>query len=64
MASAVLLKNHRTVSSSGTTKGGLPAVKGVAKSVAIIGQDAKMPKLNCNGLNECNEGTMSVGFVT
>ena len=64
MASAVLLKNNRTVSSSGTTIGGLPAVKGVAKAVAIIGQDAKLPKLDCNDLNECNEGTMSVGYVT
>jgi len=43
MASSVLLKNKRRVSSSGTTIAGLPAVKGVAKSVAIIGQDAKLP---------------------
>jgi len=64
MASSVLLKNKRRVSSSGTTIAGLPAVKGVAKSVAIIGQDAKLPKLDCNALNECNEGTMSVGYVT
>ncbi|KIM49543.1 glycoside hydrolase family 3 protein [Hebeloma cylindrosporum] len=62
MASSVLLKNNRTVNSSGTTLRGLPAVKGVAKSVAIVGQDAKMPKLDCNELNECNDGTMSVGW--
>jgi len=63
-ASSVLLKNNRTVSSTGTTQRGLPAVRGVAKSVAIIGQDAKMPNLNCNELNECNDGTMSVGYVS
>jgi len=64
MASSVLLKNNRSVSLTGTTVRGLPAVKGVAKSVAIIGQDAKMPKLDCNDLNECNEGTMSIGYVS
>ncbi|PPQ63349.1 hypothetical protein CVT24_006722 [Panaeolus cyanescens] len=62
MASSVLLKNNRVVNSAGTTIRGLPIVKGVAKSVAIIGQDARMPKLDCGEMNECNEGTMSVGW--
>ncbi|KAF9484950.1 glycoside hydrolase family 3 protein [Pholiota conissans] len=61
-ASAVLLKNNRTVNSAGTTTRGLPAVQGVAKTIAIIGKDALLPNLNCNDLNECNDGTMSVGW--
>jgi len=61
-ASSVLLKNTRVVdSTTGTTLRGLPAVRGVAKSVAIIGQDAKMPNVKCNDLNECNDGTMVIG---
>ena len=62
-ASSVLLKNARVGDSSGTTIRGLPAVRGVAKKIAIIGQDAKMPKVKCNELNECNDGTMVVGLV-
>jgi beta-glucosidase len=63
-ASSVLLKNTRVLdSTTGTTLRGLPAVRGVAKSVAIIGQDAKMPKVNCNELNECNKGTMVIGLI-
>jgi len=60
-ASSVLLKNTRGVDSTGKTVRGLPAVRGVAKTVAIIGQDAKMPKLDCDEMNLCNEGTMAVG---
>lgn len=63
-ASSVLLKNNRVLdSATGTTLRGLPAVRGVAKSVAIIGQDAKMPNVKCNDLNECNDGTMVIGSI-
>jgi beta-glucosidase len=62
-ASAVLLKNNRTVNAAGTTVRGLPAVLGVAKTVAIIGKDALLPNLACNDLNECNDGTMSIGCI-
>ncbi|KAF8908321.1 glycoside hydrolase family 3 protein [Mucidula mucida] len=55
-ASAVLLKNDRTTTS------GLPVAKGSIKTIAVIGQDAKMPNLNCDDLGECNDGTMSVGW--
>ncbi|KAF8607864.1 glycoside hydrolase family 3 protein [Ceratobasidium sp. AG-I] len=54
-ASAVLLKNSRTASSSA----GLPLA--LPKSIAIVGQDAKKGSTNCN-LNECNDGTMSIGW--
>lgn len=63
-ASVVLLKNNRTTttgSPSGVTTRGLPVAKEKIKTIAIVGQDAKMPDLNCNDLNECNDGTMSVG---
>ena len=62
-ASAVLLKNNRTVNAAGVTTRGLPAVKGTAKTIAIIGMDALEPNLNCGELNECNDGTMSIGCV-
>ena len=52
-ASSVLLKN----TPSGTH--GLPL--GSPKTIAVIGQDAKMPNPDCN-LNECNDGTMVIGF--
>jgi len=61
MASSVLLKNNRTVNSQGTTVRGLPVASGVAKTIAIIGQDAKMLNTNCNDLNECNDGTLTIG---
>ncbi|KAK7436898.1 hypothetical protein VKT23_018918 [Stygiomarasmius scandens] len=69
-ASAVLLKKNRTTSDgtpSGTTTRGLPVAQERIKSIAVIGQDAKLPNLNCNpplapGLNECNDGTMSIGW--
>ncbi|CAE6428627.1 unnamed protein product [Rhizoctonia solani] len=54
-ASAVLLKNSRT----GTSGRGLPLA--LPKSIAIIGQDAKKGPTDCR-LNECNDGTMSVGW--
>lgn len=60
-ASSVLLKNTPTVLSDGTRVRGLPLVKGVAKNVAIIGKDALIPNLNCDDLNECNDGTMVIG---
>ncbi|CCO32887.1 hypothetical protein BN14_06951 [Rhizoctonia solani AG-1 IB] len=53
-ASAVLLKNSRT----GTSGRGLPLA--LPNSIAIIGQDAKKGSTNCR-LNECNDGTMSIG---
>ncbi|KIY66723.1 glycoside hydrolase family 3 protein [Cylindrobasidium torrendii FP15055 ss-10] len=56
-ASAVLLKNDR----SNATRG-LPIDIKKFKTIAVVGQDAKLPKLNCNDLGECNEGTMSVGW--
>lgn len=64
-ASAVLLKNNRTTTTgsvSGVTVRGLPVAQERIKTIAIVGQDAKMPNLNCNGLGECNDGTMSVGW--
>jgi len=54
-ASAVLLKNSKSGSR------GLPL--GQPKTVAVIGQDAKMPTPNCD-LNKCNDGTMVVGCVS
>ncbi|KAG9091802.1 hypothetical protein FRC06_000379 [Ceratobasidium sp. 370] len=54
-ASAVLLKNSRTASSSV----GLPLA--IPKTIAIVGQDAKKGPTDCK-LNECNDGTMSVGW--
>ncbi|KAG8692221.1 hypothetical protein FRC09_011385 [Ceratobasidium sp. 395] len=54
-ASAVLLKNSRTTSSSA----GLPLA--IPKTIAIVGQDAKKGPADCK-LNECNDGTMSIGW--
>ncbi|KAG6861072.1 hypothetical protein C0995_004170 [Termitomyces sp. Mi166 len=64
-ASAVLLKNNRTTMTgtpNGMTTRGLPLSASRIKTVAVIGQDAKMPNLHCNDLNECNDGTMSIGW--
>ncbi|KAF5367946.1 hypothetical protein D9758_004514 [Tetrapyrgos nigripes] len=69
-ASAVLLKNNRTTTDgtpTGTTIRGLPVSQERIKSIAIIGRDAKLPNLDCNppltaGLNQCNDGTMSIGW--
>jgi beta-glucosidase len=63
-ASAVLLKNNRTTTTgdpSGMTIRGLPVAASYIKTMAVVGQDARMPNLKCNGLNECNDGTMSIG---
>lgn len=54
-ASAVLLKNSK----SGPR--GLPL--GQTKTIAVIGQDAKMPTPDCD-LNKCNDGTMVIGCVS
>ncbi|KAF5378894.1 hypothetical protein D9615_006860 [Tricholomella constricta] len=64
-ASAVLLKNNRVTTTgtpSGTTIRGLPVAASRIKTIAVVGQDAKMPNLKCNDLNECNDGTMSIGW--
>ncbi|KAH0583304.1 putative beta-glucosidase L [Termitomyces sp. J132] len=64
-ASAVLLKNNRTTTTgtlNGTTTRGLPLSASMMKTIAVVGQDAKMPNLNCNDLNECSDGTMSIGW--
>ncbi|KAG6873646.1 hypothetical protein C0995_013153 [Termitomyces sp. Mi166 len=64
-ASAVLLKNNRTTTTGtpdGATTRGLPLVAPRIKTMAVIGQDAKMPNPNCDDLNQCNDGTMSIGW--
>lgn len=64
-ASAVLLKNNRTTTTgtdTGRTVRGLPLAMEQIESIAVIGQDALMPNQNCNGLNECNSGTMVIGY--
>ncbi|KAJ6536827.1 glycoside hydrolase family 3 protein [Mycena capillaripes] len=64
-ASAVLLKNNRTTTTgaaSGVTVRGLPIAAARIKTMAVIGQDAILPNLSCNDLNECNDGTMSIGW--
>ncbi|KAJ7473766.1 glycoside hydrolase family 3 protein [Mycena galericulata] len=52
-ASAVLLKNK---------PGTLPLKAAAIKSVAIIGLDAIIPNLDCGDLNECDDGTMIIGW--
>ncbi|GLB42481.1 putative glycoside hydrolase family 3 protein [Lyophyllum shimeji] len=64
-ASAVLLQNNRTTTTgtpSGSTIRGLPLDASRIKTMAVVGQDAKMPNKSCNDLNECNDGTMSIGW--
>ncbi|KAJ7054126.1 glycoside hydrolase family 3 protein [Mycena amicta] len=64
-ASAVLLKNNRTTTTgaaSGTTVRGLPLAQSRIKTMAVVGLDATYPNLTCNDLNECNDGTMSIGW--
>lgn len=56
--SAVLLKNSRTAASAR----GLPLALAGIKSLAVVGKDALMPNLSCNDLNECNDGTMVIGW--
>ncbi|KAJ7089103.1 glycoside hydrolase family 3 protein [Mycena epipterygia] len=60
-ASAVLLKNNRTAT-AGVTVRGLPLAAARIKTMAVIGKDALLPNLDCNDLNECNDGTMSIGW--
>jgi len=62
-ASAILLKNQRSTTSAGVTTRGLPVALERLRSIAIVGQDAKIPNLNCGDLNKCNDGTMSIGCV-
>lgn len=65
-ASAVLLKNNRTTTTgtaSGVTTRGLPIAVARIKTMAVIGKDALLPNLSCNDLNECNDGTMSIGYA-
>ncbi|KAJ7926272.1 glycoside hydrolase family 3 protein [Mycena leptocephala] len=54
-ASAVLLKN-----TAGAP--GLPLNTAAIKRVAIIGKDALIPNLDCGDLNECDDGTMEIGW--
>ncbi|KAJ7728884.1 glycoside hydrolase family 3 protein [Mycena metata] len=54
-ASAVLLKN-----TAGAP--GLPLNNAALKRVAIIGQDALIPNLNCGDSNQCNDGTVTIGW--
>ncbi|KAG6887039.1 hypothetical protein C0992_001103, partial [Termitomyces sp. T32_za158] len=64
-ASAVLLKNNRTATAGepgGITIRGLPLTASRVKTIAVVGQDARMPNMNCNDMNECNDGTMSIGW--
>ncbi|KAJ7138264.1 glycoside hydrolase family 3 protein [Mycena epipterygia] len=51
--SIVLLKN---------TAGTLPLSAAAVKSAAIIGMDALLPNLNCGDSNECDDGTMTIGW--
>ncbi|KAF8638262.1 hypothetical protein AX17_002284 [Amanita inopinata Kibby_2008] len=61
-ASVVLLKNNRSATPNGVAMRGLPITRNIS-TVAIIGQDAKLPNLKCaGGLNECNDGTMTIGW--
>ncbi|KAH0578171.1 hypothetical protein H2248_004046 [Termitomyces sp. 'cryptogamus'] len=62
-ASAVLLKNNRTITTNGTTTRSLPLSSSRIKTIAVVAQDAKMPNKKCNDLDECNDGTMSIGSV-
>ncbi|KAJ7489647.1 glycoside hydrolase family 3 protein [Mycena galericulata] len=54
-ASVVLLKNSQGLR-------GLPLAPSAIKSVAIIGTDALLPNLDCGDLNECDDGTMTIGW--
>ncbi|KAJ7268203.1 glycoside hydrolase superfamily [Mycena haematopus] len=51
--SAVLLKN---------TAGTLPFKTTAIKRVAIIGLDAIIPNLDCGDSNQCDDGTMTIGW--
>jgi beta-glucosidase len=67
-ASTVLLKNinangARAGNAAGLGGKALPLQTSFTGSVAIVGQDAKMPQDGCN-LNECDEGVMVIGCVS
>ena len=63
-ASHVLLKNANRNAGVGSGSKMLPLSNTGAgvKTVAVIGQDAKMSQDGCE-LNECNEGVMVIGYV-
>ncbi|KAF7324637.1 putative beta-glucosidase L [Mycena kentingensis (nom. inval.)] len=64
-ASAVLLKNNRKTASDaadGDTIRGLPLSMAQIKTMAVIGMDAAYPKMDCDNMNKCNDGTMSIGW--
>lgn len=63
-ASHVMLKNSKRNAGVGAGSKMLPLSNTGAgvKTVAVIGQDAKMPKVGCD-LNECNDGVMVIGWV-
>jgi beta-glucosidase len=60
-ASTVLLKTNTTGGASSISRG-LPVDIASIKSIAVIGQDAQTPNRACGDLNECNDGTMSIGY--
>ncbi|KAJ7688805.1 glycoside hydrolase family 3 protein [Mycena rosella] len=63
--SAVLLKSNRTTTTGvapGATVRGLPLAAARIKTMAVVGKDALLPNMDCNDLNECNDGTMSIGW--
>ncbi|KAJ7827358.1 glycoside hydrolase family 3 protein [Mycena olivaceomarginata] len=51
--SAVLLKNVGQA---------LPLKATAGRRVAIVGKDALLPNLNCGDSNECDDGTMTIGW--
>ncbi|KAJ7627784.1 glycoside hydrolase family 3 protein [Mycena polygramma] len=55
--SAVLLKNENAAG-----KPGLPLNAATLKRAAIIGKDALLPNLNCGDSNQCDDGTMTIGW--
>ncbi|KIY53470.1 glycoside hydrolase family 3 protein [Fistulina hepatica ATCC 64428] len=61
-ASIVMLKNARVTASDGSTLRGLPLSSENIKTMAIVGLDSQMPDLDCNDLNECNDGTLVIGW--
>ncbi|KAJ7209261.1 glycoside hydrolase family 3 protein [Mycena pura] len=54
-ASAVLLKN-----TAGAR--GLPLSAAALSTAAIVGMDALLPNLDCGDLNQCDDGTMTIGW--
>ncbi|KIY44532.1 glycoside hydrolase family 3 protein [Fistulina hepatica ATCC 64428] len=60
-ASAVLLKNSRSVDADGNTLRGLPLSTDNMKTLAIVGLDAQ-EKVACGQYNGCDDGTMAIGW--